>query len=367
MEGSVLFPSKAVSKRFVYSRGKLHTIVPHPVHLLTNKILSLRGRLSIFKDLRIRPTPWHGDESVTAFVQRHFGKEVLQKLFDPVLSGIYAGDPDRLSILSVLPLLKKLESENGSVIKGLWRNRRNLNRKREIISFSGGFQSLIEALAKQIGTSVRLNARAEEIKRSDESIEVVVIENGERKKIICCKLILTLPATGAARLLSNIDHRIAETLNSIPYNPMNQVYCAVENKDFNAFGGFGFLVPSSEKMTLMGAVHNSGLFSKKAATGYSLFTLFFGGRTKDEATVRQVMLEFTSILKIRSVPKILHIQSWQEAIPQFEVGHQQKILTIADFESSNPLIRLAGNYISGVSVGDCVDYGDRLASTTLGM
>src|SRR5258706_3483578 len=75
MEGSVLFPSKAVSKRFVYSRGKLHTIVPHPVHLLTNKILSLRGRLSIFKDLRIRPTPWHGDESVTAFVQRHFGKE----------------------------------------------------------------------------------------------------------------------------------------------------------------------------------------------------------------------------------------------------------------------------------------------------
>ncbi len=79
------------------------------------------------------------------------------------------------------------------------------------------------------------------------------------------------------------------------------------------------------------------------------------------------MLEFTSILKIRSVPKILHIQSWQEAIPQFEVGHQQKILTIADFESSNPLIRLAGNYISGVSVGDCVDYGDRLASTTLGM
>jgi oxygen-dependent protoporphyrinogen oxidase len=400
LEGSVLLPSKTVSNRFIYSSGRLHPVVPHPVKLLTNNILSLRGRLNIFKDLRVkqsaayvpisigasagrpayaeaassfaeaapadkpagRPVP--EDESVTDFVQRHFGKEVLQKLFDPVLSGIYAGDPDRLSVLSVLPLLKKLERENGSVIRGLWRNRKNLNLKRGIISFQGGFQSLTETLVKEIGPSLHLNARVEAIKQSGEVIEVVVTENGEQKKIISRKLILTLPAPGAALLLANLDLPISETLKSIPYNPVSQVYCVVENKDFNPFDGFGFLVPSTEKMVLMGAVHNSGLFAKKAPAGYSLFTLFFKGRSNDEATFRQLLKEFTSILKIRSFPKVLHIQSWREAIPQFEVGHYKKLQRIAEFERNNPLVHLAGNYISGVSVGDCVKYSDQLVSTT---
>jgi len=397
LEGSVLLPSKTVSKRFIYSSGRLHPVVPHPVKLLTNNILSLRGRLNIFKDLRVKQSPAYAeaassfaeaasadkpagrpayaetapaggpvpeDESVTDFVQRHFGKEVLQKLFDPVLSGIYAGDPDRLSVLSVLPLLKKLEGETGSVIRGLWRNRRNLNLKRGIISFQRGFQSLTETLVKEIGPSLHLNTRVEEIKQSGEVIDVVVTENGERKKIISRKLILTLPAPGAAVLLANLDLPISETLNSIPYNPVSQVYCAVENKDFNPFEGFGFLVPSAEKMILMGAVHNSGLFAKKAPAGYSLFTLFLKSRYNDEATLRQLMQEFMTILKIRSFPKVLHIQSWHEAIPQFEVGHYQKLQRIAEFERNNPLVHLAGNYISGVSVGDCVKYGDQLVSTT---
>ena len=375
LDGSVLLPSKTVSKRFIYSGSRLHPVVPHPLKLLTNNILSLRGRLNIFKDLRVkqsaayaeaapvgRPVP--KDESVTDFVQRHFGKEVLQKLFDPVLSGIYAGDPDRLSVLSVLPLLKKLEGENGSVIRGLWRNRKNLNLKRGIISFQGGFQSLTETLVKEIRPSLHLNTRVEEIKQSGEVIDVVVTENGERKKIISRKLILTLPAPGAAVLLADLDLPISETLNSIPYNPVNQVYCAVENKDFNPFEGFGFLVPSAEKMILMGAVHNSGLFAKKAPAGYSLFTLFFKSRSNDEATLRQLMQEFMTILKIRSFPKVLHIQSWHEAIPQFEVGHYEKLLRIVEFERNHPLVHLAGNYISGVSVGDCVKYSDQLVSAT---
>jgi oxygen-dependent protoporphyrinogen oxidase len=361
---SVILPSKTVSKRFIFSNGRLHSIVPHPVSLLTNKILSLRGRLDIFKDLRPGPSPVPGDESVTDFVQRHFGKEILQKLFDPVLSGIYAGDPDRLSIRSVMPLLKRLESENGSVIRGLWSNRKDLNLKREIISFAGGFQSLTETLVKEIGTSLHVSTRAEEITRSGEIIEVIATENGERKKIICRHLILTLPAPGAARLLANFDDRISEMLNSIPYTPMNQVHCVIENKDFKGFDGFGFLVPSAEKMVLMGVVHNSGLFARKAPAGYSLFTLFFKGQANDEPTRRQLMREFTSILKIRSSPKILHVQSWPLAIPQFEVGHQQKLLMMAEFEKNNPLIHFAGNYISGVSVGDCVKHGDQLVSGT---
>jgi oxygen-dependent protoporphyrinogen oxidase len=339
-------------------------VVPHPVKLLTSNILSLRGRLNIFKDLGLRPsaTTAAEDESVSDFVLRHFGKEALQKLFDPVLGGIYAGDPDRLSARFVMPSLKKLESYNGSVIKGLWRNRKGLRLNREIISFSGGFQSLTETLVKEIGTSLHLNTRAEEIKQSGEIIEVVATENGERKKIICEKLILTLPAPGAALLFANVDLRISEILKSIPYNPMTQMYCVIENKDFNGFDGFGFLVPSSENKALMGAVHNSGLFVEKAPVGYSLFTLFFKSQANDEATLRQVVQEFMSILKIRSVPKILHIQSWHQAIPQFEVGYYQKLQRIAEFEKSNTSIHLAGNYVSGVSIGDCVKYGDLLAT-----
>ncbi len=360
LESAVLLPSRAIRRRYIFSNGKLHAIEPHPLKLLTNKIISFKSKLNWLKEVRLKPLARPEDESVSSFVQRHFGDEILQKIFDPVLSGIYAGNPDQLSVHSVLPMLKRLEGEYGSVMVGLWKNRKSLNLKREIISLAGGFQSLTDALANEIGPSLHLNAKVLAVDRSADTLEVVVADHGGSKKMRASRVILSLPALDAARLLVQFDEALAETLNSIKYNPVWQIYCVVKSEDFAGFDGFGFLIPSSEKMTLVGCIHNSGLFPGKTLPGFELFTLFC--KTDPVASIARVLADFTSILKIRNSPEVINIQKWSQAIPQPEVGHPQKIAAIKEFELKYTGIRFGGNYVSGVSVGDCVKYGESLAA-----
>ena len=303
ISSKVILPTRAFRKRYIDSKRKLHAIPPHPIHWLLTEILSFRSKLSIFKDLCVSPSLFQEDESVSNFVRRHFSEEVLQRLFDPIINGIYAGSPDRLSILSVMPWLKKLEGEHGSIIKGLWKNRKNLNLKREIISFRGGFKTLIEAMATEIGESLLFNARVNEIKADGESLKLSFSESGELKEMAIQQLILTLPAPDAGQVLCKIDSEIAETLNTITYNPIWQIYCSLESQGFTGFDGFGFLIPSAEKMTLLGGAHNSGLFPGRAPQGRELFTLFCKSNTEDEATiVRNVSSDFVSLFNLAVPP-----------------------------------------------------------------
>jgi protoporphyrinogen/coproporphyrinogen III oxidase len=359
LQDKVRLPSRVVKKRFIYSKGRLHAVSAHPLKLLTNPIVSAKARMSFLRDMALSAGQYPTDESVASFIRRHFHEDILNYLFDPVLGGIYAGDVEKLSILSVLPMLKEIEAKHGSLIKGLWKRRKQLSARREIISFKGGFQTLLSALQHEVIPDLLVDRLVKTIEKENDGYSVVVDHRGKPERVVCRKIVLTVPAPEAAEMLKGMESGISETLKSIPYRGLTQVYCSIPNKHSGNFEGFGFLIPSIEKKSLLGAVNNSSLFPEKAAEGFNLWTLFF----KHETTgLVSVLSDFISILGLSTAPEIHHVQKWGQAIPQFEVGYPAIRETLKDFETRCTGIHMAGSYISGVSVGDCVKFAQAIGS-----
>lgn len=358
LESEVLIAQSAVSKRYIYSKGKIHAIEPSPPKLLTHPMLSLGGKISLLKDIFIKPhTEQIDDETVEQFVTRHFGKEAHQKLFNPVLNGIYAGDSEALSISSTLPLVKRLAKEHGSVIKGLRKEKDKLKMGRKIISIKGGFSKLIESLQSNLNGRLHLSAEVISIEKKNDQVNLTVKESNEEKLHTFDKVFLALPAYAAGSLIKEVDSNLADLLQQIRYTHVSQIYCEVELNDKSAFDGFGFLIPAEEKLSLLGTICISNIFPQKSPEGKKLFALFCGGTRPYafEARVEDALKEFNTILKPTSI-HMLRVQEWSNAIPQFEVGHQTILNKIKSFEEKNLSIAFAGNYVSGVSLGDCIEY-----------
>ncbi len=361
LESEVLIAQSAVSKRYIFSKGKIHAVEPSPPKLLTHPMLSWSGRIRLLKDLFIKPsTEQIEDETVEQFVVRHFGEEAHQKLFNPILNGIYAGDSEALSILSTLPLVKRLAKEYGSVIKGLRKEKDKLKMGRKIISMKGGFSKLLESLQGNLKSNLHLSAEVTALKLNDERATLTVMEGSEENQFTFDKVFLTVPAFASASLLKDINTEVSDLLGKIKYTNVAQIYCEVELSDKGTFDGFGFLVPAEERLSLLGAICISNIFPHKAPEGKKLFALFCGGDRPYpfEARVEEAIKEFNSILKPTTI-HMLRVQEWNNAIPQFHVGHQAILKQLQSFENKNPAIVFAGNYVSGVSLGDCVEYANK--------
>ncbi|HEY5822720.1 MAG TPA: protoporphyrinogen oxidase, partial [Cyclobacteriaceae bacterium] len=279
---------------------------------------------------------------------------------NPILNGIYAGDSEALSISSTLPLVKRLAKEHGSVIKGLRKEKDKLKMGRMIISMKGGFSKLIESLQENLDGQLHLSAEVTAIKINDGKSTITVKEVNDEKHLTFDKVFLTVPAFASAALLKNVNTEIADQLGKIKYTNVSQIYCEVELSNEKTFDGFGFLVPAEERLSLLGAICISNIFPHKAPEGKKLFALFCGGDRPYpfEARVEEAIKEFNSILKPTTI-HMLRVQEWNNAIPQFHVGHQAVLQQLQSFESKNPAIVFAGNYVSGVSLGDCVEYATK--------
>jgi oxygen-dependent protoporphyrinogen oxidase len=286
--------STASSIRYIYSKGKLHRVTS----VMTSSLLSLGGKLSMLK----APFTSKGqeDESVASYARRRFGEEAYRRLIDPMMSGIYAGNPELLSAKSVF---KK---------RG----------KRNVISLKGGIAALTNALASKLKIATG--------RTIDDLSELKDFE----------KIILTTPAFVTAQLIRELE----PALSKIQYSSLTQTFCEVIPGE-RKFDGFGFLVPSEEKMSLLGAICVSNIFPSKAPEGKMLFVLFARGSN--------ALAQFNNIVQ-PAVAKQLYIREWNNAIPQPHVGHQIILDQITRFEKEHPDISIKGNYVTGVAVGDCL-------------
>ena len=304
----VIEASDASKVRYIYSKGKLHRVGANP---LKSSVLSVAGKLSMLK------APFTSKvkegETVAKYAQRRFGDEAYRRLFNPMMNGIYAGNSELIGAQSVF-------KKQGP---------------RKIISLRGGFKSLTHALSTKLGSSIKTNATIGDLRDFD-------------------KIHFTTPAFVTANLIRHLDHKLADMLAGIRYSDVSQVYCEVIPGE-QKFDGFGFLVPSEERMSLLGAICVSNIFPEKAPDGKTLFVLFCGGDRPYSftPTVEGAVNEFNKILE-PALTKVLHVQEWKQAIPQFYVGHQKILDQIGQFEKENPQIRISGNYITGVAVGDCI-------------
>ena len=377
----VMLAADSRAPRYVYSREKLVRAPMGPASLVTTPLLSLRAKLRLLGEPFVGRPRDGAEPSIETFVTRRLGREIHDTLVSAFVSGIYAGDTSKLSAEAVFPQLVEMEREHGGLLRGalaMLRNRKSTpsssgetpppkRRGLTIVSFEGGLARLPAAIADGLGDALSSNTAVEAIERTSDGFDVHTA-GGER--IAARTLVLATGAGPASALLAPIAPRAGELLGAIEYPSLVSVSLAYEGKDVgHSCEGFGFLAPRASGLRTLGAIFPSSLFPGRAPERWHSFTCFVGGATDpraveldDEAIVAVVAEDLGRAVRARGTPKVLSVTRWQRAIPQYTIGHIGRIAEVErDVEAAG--VRLIGNYLHGVSVGECVAEANRVAAT----
>jgi oxygen-dependent protoporphyrinogen oxidase len=362
--------------RYVLMRGKLHEIPMSPQALLTSSLLTPGSRWKIASEPFQKTRPPSKEESVAEFVRRKFGHEILEYLVAPFVSGVYAGDPEKLSLRAAFPTLEEWEREYGSVLRGAMKSRPAKDKRAgppPLCSFRRGVATLARTLGEKLGTNLRASARVIAIHRTGQAntsnYEVRVASGGREGTVSARAIVVAAPAYTAALLVSSISSPLAHMLSGIAYAPVALVAAAYYARQIGcSTAGFGFLVPRSEKLHTLGTVWNSSLFAGRAQVGMVVMTSFTGGATEPEIVGKPeqeiaaiVQDENARVLQITGSPVACTVWRYPKALPQYNLGHGHIVEAIRDGERANPGLFFAGNYLEGPSLGKCVEVGNRTA------
>lgn len=358
LEGEILQASAASKHRFLVRNNQLHGVSPHPFKILSSPYLSRASKWKLFTERFRKPAQGPEEETVTEFVTRRFNREIADYVFDPVLSGIYAGNPDLMSISEVMPALPRWEKEYGSITKGLMKDKAAMG-GRKIISFRKGNQTLTDCLEQQLHTPIRFNTVLKDIQPVDGGYMVNAVENGAPATFHVSQVVLTTPAYRTADIVASLDAQTAALLKQIHYPRMGVLHLGFDAMALpQPLEGFGFLVPNAENKHFLGAICNSAIFPEKAPEGKVLFTVFLGGARQEqlfsqmsaEALQQEVIREITQLLHLSAPPVMQRFSSWDKAIPQLNRGYAGLRQAIAAFEQQYPGIHIGGNYMQGVAI-----------------
>jgi oxygen-dependent protoporphyrinogen oxidase len=356
--------------RFLLINGQLEPAPLSPPAFFASSLFSARTKWSIMHDIFGRTTPPTDDESVANFTRRKFTSELLDKLVGPFVSGIHAGDPEKLSLRAGFPQLHEAERSAGSVIRGMLRAAKSKNGPKQrptLQSFRVGNETLIKALAANLGPALRCGVEVTTIQPSgpetppsDKPFVVEARTEAGSENILADRLVLATPTYVAARLLRP---ELASPLGEIEYAPLAVVSLGYHKQDVgHSLEGFGFLIPRSEGLRTLGTVWNSSLFPNRAPQGCVLLTGFIGGATDPQAAALSagemtaiVHREVAPILSIRTQPTFSNVEIYQRALPQYNIGHNERIADLERESSSLLNLKLVGNYLRGPAIGACIE------------
>lgn len=360
------------SPRYVLIDGTLRAVPLNPASILTSSLLSLRTKWRIARDAFGTTRAPEEDESIAAFVRRKFGEELLDHLVAPFVSGIHAGDPERISLRAAFPQLYEAEKSAGSAIRGMMctaRSRMGPRERPTLLSFRSGNETLVRALGQKLGSRLHLGAEVLGIaaRRESKSVrfEVRFRQAGSEQIVVAERLVLATPAEVAGALLRDVNAAFEPVLGGIEYAPVAVVSLGYRRLDIgHSLDGFGFLVPRSSGRRMLGSVWNSSLFPERAPTGQVLLTSFVGGATDPGATelssedlAALVHQEVAPVLQIRSSPVFSHVQIYRRALPQYNIGHAERLAGLEKLQGDVPGLFLVGNYFHGPAIGNCVELG----------
>jgi protoporphyrinogen/coproporphyrinogen III oxidase len=360
-------------KRFIYSGGKLHRLPETPPTFFRSNLLTLSGRLRIAGEPFAPGPPGGVDETVGEFARRRLGEEALEKLIDPMVTGIFAGDPDRMSLRSCFPLIYDLERKHGGLVRGmiaLLRERRASGEKREmsagpggvLMSFDDGAQVLVDVLAERLAEGLHLGVTVTGVRRDDGGYILSLVEQEERGEIPADIIVLATPAFAAAEILFELDPALSDALSLIPYSPISVVALGFEEAALGSpLDGFGFLIPRKEKRRILGALWDSSVFPNRAPEGKALIRAMVGGvRNPELAALPAAELvaltrgELGGLMGIAAEPVLARAFHHERGIPQYLVGHQRILETIDARLAANPGFHLNSNAYRGIALNDCV-------------
>ncbi len=369
LQDQLIYANKEGNKRYILKNNNLIPLPMKPSEFLTTKLFSTKAKARVLAEPFIGRSKDGYYQSISEFVIRRLGKEFLDYAINPFVAGVYAGNPDNLSVKSAFPKLYELEEKYGGLIIGTIKSIKERKQRAEkskqsakMFSFKDGMQVLPKTIANHLGQKVILDAEVTSIEKSGAEF-IVKYETGENTKSINCDYVIsTIPAYSASKLFTPFDEGVAKHLDEIYYPPVLVLYIAYNKKDIERpLDGFGFLIPAKEKKLFLGAIWSSVIFPNRADDDKATFTLFIGGARNPEVInqdkedlIRKVRNEFEPLMKITGHPIYMTSRFWSKAIPQYNLGYIEHENYFDEFEKKNPGIILSGNYRGGISVGDCI-------------
>jgi oxygen-dependent protoporphyrinogen oxidase len=353
--------------RYILIDGILRPVPLSPPAFLVSSLINGSTKWAIVRDIFGRSSPPNGDESVADFVRRKFSPQLLDRLVGPFVSGIYAGDPERLSVRSSFPQLYEAEKIAGSIVRGMLRLAKSKKGPRErptLQSFRAGNETLVRALANKLGPALLNATKVAEISRQNDGLFNVCLESRTGYESVSARsLILATPTDVTGKLLALLDSSFETLLSSIEYAAVAVVSLGYRKQDVGlSLNGFGFLVPRSAGLRILGSVWNSSLFPGRAPEGQVLLTSFVGGTTDSAAATLEpqelaslVHREISPLLSLGSEPIFSNVTIWPRALPQYNLGHSDRLARIEQLRAQFPGMWLVGNYLRGPAIGSCVD------------
>ncbi len=408
LESRKLATDPKAEARFVVRYGRPIEMPGKPLGFFTTPLFTAKAKLAVLSEPFIKPRRDGVEESIGQFVVRRFNQEFLDHAIDALVAGIYAGDPNKLSLPHAFPKLKALEDNYGSMIKGQIFGARDRKKSGEVakdraakFSFDEGLQVLPDTLAAQLGDSLKLNTPVMKLTQTANGWRVTYSEGrvprvqnfseGDSRSsslrdveadfgaVIYCGTAYKLAelqiegAPSIARQGLTATHAeqcsALQSLSEIYYPPVAAVVLGFRREDVtHPSQGFGMLIPKIEGFKILGTIFSSALFPNRAPAGHITLTSYIGGARYPELAllppeqlVEAVLADLRPLLGVRGKPVFTHTRTWPKAIPQYNVGYGKYRNLLNEIEAQSPGLYFAGHYRDGVSLGDSIVSGVNIA------
>ena len=390
LESRKLATDPKAEARFVVRDKRPIEMPGSPLGFFTTKLFSAKAKLAVLREPFIKPRRDGVEESIGQFVVRRFNQEFLDHAIDALVAGIYAGDPDKLSLTHAFPKLKALEDKYGSMIKGQVLGARERKKTGEVakdrapkFSFDEGMQVLPDILAAGLGASVKLNTPVTRLAQTDGGWRVTTASGvAEFGAIIYCGTAYKLaelqiagapvsdPASREKTSAGTPGREPSlQIFSEIRYPPVASVVLGFRREDVtHPCNGFGMLIPKIERFNILGTIFSSALFPNRAPDGHLLLTSYIGGERQPELAslppeklTELVEKDLEILLGVSGRPVFTHHHFWPHAIPQYNVGYGKFKERMTEIEHQAPGMFFAGHCRDGISVGDSIVSGVRIA------
>ena len=371
---------------YVLWHNKLHKLPDGVVLMIptkftpfvTSSLFSIYGKIRMGMELFIPRRTDGIDESLSEFTIRRLGREALERIAEPLVAGVHAGDPDTMSVKSSFPRFVDMEQKYGSLIKGMLKVRGKMKRRETegsnsmFMTMKGGLRELIDAIVQQSpGVVFKRGKKATSVRRVDDKSYAVILSDGEQ--LIANSVILATPAYVSAGLISSISNELSELLLSVPYVSTATISLAYKKERFtHPLKGFGFVVPKKENRHIMAVTWTSSKFFNRSPDDAVLIRCFIGGAMNqklvfqsDDEIIKLVKADLKEIMSIKEEPLFSRIYRWDRAMPQYTIGHESRIKAIEQIVKGLKNIQLCGSAYHGIGISDCINSGNIAAQNIL--
>ncbi len=366
-EELLLRSSDEARVRYIY-KDALHQLPESAGAFLKTPLLSFFGKLRVAAEVFIRAKKDDSDETLQSFGYRRVGREMTDAFLDPMVAGIFASAPDKISVNAAFPAVVKLEKEYGGLFKGMIKKKKkDAGPGGVLMSFKGGVSAFIDSLAKSIDIEIKTDTPVKSLKKSKDKY----LLNTQDETSEFDMVILSTPAFQSAKILNGIDAKLSEMLDDIEYSPISVVGLGY-NELSHKLDGFGLLATSSAKKDVLGVLWDSSIFTDRAPKGKKALRVMIGGQRspelalKSEEELKEIAIKgVNETMGIEELPSFVYVKRWKKGIPNYRVGHLEKMDKLFSKLKEHKGLYLSSNAYFGVGLNDCISNSRKVASEAI--